>query len=427
MCSLTGTPANLVVNDWRIAQTGGGFDYFALGSVGGPVTVIGIAWLVLVAPRVFRRAALAPTAEGSAGQMLAEMRVAARSGLVGLSSASIAQRHGVRVHDVLRGGAHVFARRDQIAIEAEDVLLVEADLETLDALQSTGSATLADNAGERVEAVVTPESYLIGSRISDIVSFAEHGVAVTGIASRRRRIEGTFGDLQIGLGDVLLLSGERESLREAADDAGLLALMPRKPLGARPDASRSTAIFAIGVLVTALGFAPPEIAFGGVVLAMALTGSLRLREALQDVNWTIVILLACMIPLGAAVQDTGAAHVIANAIVGHLPTTQPLAITLTILVLATAITPFVDNVSVASVLSPIAAGVATRAGMPVEPLLVAVAIGASLDFLTPFGHHNNAVVMGAAGYRFTDFPRFGLPLVGLGLVTATIALRLFWL
>jgi di/tricarboxylate transporter len=176
-----------------------------------------------------------------------------------------------------------------------------------------------------------------------------------------------------------------------------------------------------------LGLAPPEIAFGGVVLAMALTGSLRLREALQDVNWTIVILLACMIPLGAAVQDTGAARVIADAIVGQLPASQPLAVTVTMLLLATLITPFVDNVSVAAVLSPVAAGVATRAGMPVEPLLVAVAIGASLDFLTPFGHHNNAVVMGAAGYRFTDFPRLGLPLVGIGLVVATAALWLLWL
>jgi di/tricarboxylate transporter len=160
---------------------------------------------------------------------------------------------------------------------------------------------------------------------------------------------------------------------------------------------------------------------------MALTGSLRLREALQDVNWTIVILLACMIPLGAAVQDTGAARMIADAIVGQLPASQPLVVTVTILLLATFITPFVDNVSVAAVLSPVAAGVATRAGMPVEPLLVAVAIGASLDFLTPFGHHNNAVVMGAAGYRFTDFPRLGLSLVGIGLVVATIALWLFWL
>ena len=77
------------------------------------------------------------------------------------------------------------------------------------------------------------------------------------------------------------------------------------------------------------------------------------------------------------------------------------------------ITPFIDNVSTAVVLSPIAAGGSARTGIAVEPLLMAVAIGASLDFLTPFGHHNNTVVMGAAGYRFRDFPRLGAPLLAI--------------
>jgi di/tricarboxylate transporter len=428
MCSLTGTPANLVVNDWRIAQTGGGFDYFALGSVGGPVAVAGIVWLVLVAPRLFRHRTLEASPDsGATGAFVAELKVPAKSPLGGMPIDEAGRAYGIHVHDAVRDGAHVFARRAAIVIRAGDTLLAEADLAVLDSLQEAGAAGFDRSGGERIEAVVTPESYLIGSRIEDLAALAGHGVAIIGIASRRRRTEGMFGELQIGLGDVLLLGGEQQALRTAAAEAGLLALMPRKAVGARPDAFRSAAIFALGVIATAVGLAPPEIAFGGVVLAMALTGSLKLREALQDVNWTIVILLACMIPLGVAVQDSGAARVIADAIVGSLPTTQPLVVTGTVLLLATLITPFVDNVSVAAVLSPVAAGVATRAGMPIEPLLVAVAIGASLDFLTPFGHHNNAVVMGAAGYRFTDFPRLGLPLVALCLPVATIALWLFWL
>jgi di/tricarboxylate transporter len=427
MCSLTGTPANLIVNDWRIAETGGGFGYFALGSVGAPVAVAGIAWLAFVAPRLFRNQALDTPGQSDGDGLVVELRVPAKSPLAGLSLAEFARVHKVQVHGVIRDHAHVFARRDAIVVQSGDILLAEARLDRLDALEAAGGAAFAGGGVERLEAVVTPDSYLIGSRIEDLHGFAEHGVSVIGLASRRRRIEGGFGDLQIGLGDVLLLAGDRQALREAASESGLLALAPRASLAARPDAFRSAGIFAIGVIVTALGLAPPEIPFGGVVLAMALTGSLRLREALQDVKWTIVILLACMIPLGAAVQDTGAARVIADAIVGQLPASQPLAVTVTMLLLATLITPFVDNVSVAAVLSPVAAGVATRAGMPVEPLLVAVAIGASLDFLTPFGHHNNAVVMGAAGYRFTDFPRLGLPLVGIGLVVATAALWLLWL
>ena len=166
---------------------------------------------------------------------------------------------------------------------------------------------------------------------------------------------------------------------------------------------------------------PPELAFGAVVVALVVTRRLDLRIALQDLNWPIVILLACMIPLGIAVRETGAAHVIADSLADGLPSTHPLAVCALVLLMTVAITPFIDNVSTAVVLSPIAGGIAARTGLPVEPLLMAVAVGASLDFLTPFGHHNNAVVMGAAGYRFSDFPRFGAPLLAVCVAAALIA------
>ena len=194
----------------------------------------------------------------------------------------------------------------------------------------------------------------------------------------------------------------------------------RRPRGA----VAAVGIFAAGVIATALGLLPVQIAFGGAVLVLAMTGILNLRTALSDVNWGIVILLACMIPLGLAVEETGAARLIANQMAQVLPLGEPLVVVLAILVLAVMITPFVDNVSTAVVLSPIAAGLATRTGTPVEPLLIAVAVGASLDFLTPFGHHNNAVVMGAGGYRFTDFARLGAPLTILCLLIAALAFAL---
>jgi len=220
------------------------------------------------------------------------------------------------------------------------------------------------------------------------------------------------------MGDVLVLSGEREAIREAVADCALLPLSSRRPASSRRGAAVGVGIFACGVLATAFNLVPAEIAFGAVVLALALIGNLNLRAAFQDINWSSVILLACMIPLGLAVEDTGAARVIANQIAEYLPAFSPLMVATIILLLAVIITPFIDNVSTAIILSPIAAGLATRTGVPVEPLLMAVAIGASLDFLTPFGHHNNTVVMGAAGYRFRDFPRFGAPLLAVCLLTA---------
>src|SRR4029078_7834720 len=111
--------------------------------------------------------------------------------------------------------------------------------------------------------------------------------------------------------------------------------------------------------------------------ALALAGSLNRRTALQDLNWSIVVLLACMIPLGLAVEDTGTGRLVANQIAEYLPTAQPLVVAATMLLVAVAIPPFIDNVSTAAVLSPIAAGLASRTGTPVEPLLMAAALVAS--------------------------------------------------
>lgn len=415
-CSLTGTPANLIVNEWKIQETGGSFAYFELGLLGAPVALAGLAWIIFASPRFFRdmKVPEAPGFEAGPAAFLAELSVPPSSALIGLHLGEVEDRHDLRVHNVIRHGAHVFARRGDIVVAADDILLVEASPARFDGAREEG--LLADPGrnspdAERIEVVAMPDSLLIGSRVGDIMAFMERAVRVVGLASRRHRVEGRFEDLQIGMGDVLILAGERNALREAAADCGVLPLSPRRPPLINARAGTSVAIFGAGVLLTALGLLPPELAFGAVVVAMMMVGGLNLRSALQDVNWTIVILLGCMIPLGAAVEDTGAARVIADAIADQLPFADPVGVAVLMLLVAVAITPFIDNVSTAVILSPIAASIASRTGVPVDTLLMAVAIGASLDFLTPFGHHNNTVVMGVAGYRFLDFPRFGAPLL----------------
>lgn len=430
-CSLTGTPANLVVNQWKVAETGAGFGYFELGLVGGPVALAGLAWIIFAAPRLFRHIVPhdAPFEAGPA-DFLSEMVVPPESPLLGMHLPEAEERFEVVVHGVLRHGAHVFARRGDIVLAEGDTVLLEATLGHLQHLVEAGTldVTHADEDGasaERMEIVVMPDSLLQGTRIGDVIPFIEHDVRVVALASRRRRIEGRFEDLQIGVGDVLVLGGERDAMRNAAADCGVLPLSARRAPRRARAAWPSVAVFALGILLSAFDVVPTELAFGAVVIAMVVLGSLNLRGALQDMNWSIVILLACMIPLGLAVEDTGAARVIANALADYLPSTNPVAVVTMVLLLAVCITPFIDNVSTAVVLSPIAAGVSARTGMPVEPLLIAVAIGASLDFLTPFGHHNNAVVMGAAGYRFRDFPRLGGPLLIICVCVAIACLAVF--
>lgn len=426
-CSLTGTPANLVVNQWKISETGGSFGYFELALVGGPVALAGLAYIVLAARRFFPASIHGTPAHRDAGpdDFLAEIRVPPGSRLAGLHLSDAETTCNVRIHDVTRHGAHVFARRADIVLAEDDLVLVEGEPARFEQLSDEGQVAGWDGSGdpvERAEVVVMPDSLLLGSRVGAIEVFAEHGVSVLALASRRRRIEGRFDDLQIGLGDVLVLGGTQEALREAIADCGVLTLSARRPSRTAVKATPAVVFFAMGIALSAFGVLPSQLAFGAVVLAMAAFGSLNLRDALQDLNWPIVVLLGCMIPLGIAVEETGAARILADTIVDHLPTTHAVAVIGTVLLLTVGITLFIDNVSTAAILSPVAAGIASRTGLAVEPLLMAVAVGASLDFLTPFGHHNNAVVMGAAGYRFSDFPRFGAPLLAIVLAVAMAAL-----
>ncbi|MCP9222359.1 SLC13 family permease [Erythrobacter sp. LQ02-29] len=429
MCSLTGTPANLAVNQWLMTQTGSGMGYFELAKVGLPLVLAGVLWLVLASPRLFARFGNdAGPADGPGLQQvqLAPRIVASASVVAGESILAIEQRAGIVIHDVLRDGKHVFARREAIRVQAGDNLLVEGSHDEIEALEELGlnRAKVLDADEMMIEGVVMPESLIVGSRVEDLVALSGDAVAVDGLVSRRGRVEGRFEDLQFSTGDVVSLSGRSEDIRTLAHDVGFLLLSPRRP--GEPPLRRGfgVGLFTAGVLASALGLVPVEIAFGGVILALLLVGALDLRRALTEINWRIVILLACMIPLGIAVETTGAARILAGILVSGLPSEQPAFIIATVLLCGVAMTPFIDNVSTAVILSPIAGELSVRTGTPLEPLLIAVAISASIDFLTPIGHHNNAIVMGVGGYRFGEFARLGAPLTAICLVLAVVILTL---
>lgn len=428
MCSLTGTPANLVVNQWMIDETGSGMGYFDLGLVGFPLTIIGVLFLVAATPCIFARFASLPETGGdhAAQRIVAQRLIGAGSRLAGMKLAEVETLGPVAVHAVLRDERHLFAHRDSIVVQAGDSLLIECDEAALERMEARGDLTHVSPGPDEAaaDAILMPESLLVGSRVEDLLAMAGDDVRVRTLASRRGRIEGRFTDLQFSMGDIVGLVGPREKLQAAAQECGLLLLSARRNAEPAPPPGLAAGLFALGVLATAFGLAPVEIAFGGVVLALVATGLLDIRKAMGEINWRIVLLLACMIPLGLAVEQTGAARVIADAIAEALPSDATILVIAAVLTMGIALTPFVDNVSTAIILSPIAAELSVRTSTPLQPLLIAVAIGASIDFLTPFGHHNNAIVMGAGNYRFGDFARLGAPLTAIAFVIALVVLSM---
>jgi len=429
LCSIIGTPANLIVSQQLASRTGHGFAFFDFAYVGVPAALAGLAVLVLWTRRVFtpedRRRV--PLPGHSFRRIVTEVLVPKGSELDGAA----VDRFPATIHAMHRDGRHIMFQRPGTSIAAGDVLLIESDLSKLETWLSERKLVLPHGSpatgGGWVEAVVMPESTIVGSRVQTLETFFSRGIQIVAVAAQTPRIEGSLADLQLSIGDVLFLKGEEEALREAFDEAEMLPLWPRL---AKPSVEKPwlpVIAFVAGIALTAFGYASPELAFGLVVLFLAAVGALNLRRALADLDWPILIMLAAMIPLGAAVESTGAAAIMAGNLISILPADNPLLLVGAILALAVAVTPFVNNASTAIVLGPVAIGLADAAGLPPEPFLIAVALGASIDFLTPIGHHNNTVVMGLAGYRFTDFFKAGWPVTLVVFLFALCALWLFWI
>ncbi|TAU49838.1 cation transporter [Rhizobium ruizarguesonis] len=433
LVSLIGTPANLLVSNALTKTTGTGFRFFDFAYVGLPVAIVGILLIAFRVQRLFPEADETPaTISPAARRIVVERRIPDVSPLIGARLSDCPARFAIKPYALIRDDNFAFGPLDQLVIEPGDVLLAEgadatfADLAATQALTADAHALGLQPDFTRIEAVVMPESTLVGSCVRSLEVFHSRGVAVTALSMRAPRIEGRFLDLQLSIGDILTLEGPRAAIAEALEESECLPLASTAPAEPALLSWRPFALFACGVAASAAGLRP-DVAFAGVVLALALLNHLNIRQAMADLNWPIIIMLAAMIPIGQAVASTGAAETIAGWLSLVVPITHPLIGIALILFLAMALTPFVNNATVAIVLTPIALEFARAGRHAPDAYLIAVAAGASLDFLTPFGHHNNTLAMGIGGYRFGDFLRAGWPLAVTSYGLALLLTALFWL
>ncbi|MBY3444265.1 SLC13 family permease [Rhizobium laguerreae] len=433
LVSLIGTPANLLVSDALAKATGTGFHFFDFAYVGLPVAIAGILLIAFRVQHLFPEPDETPaTISPAARRIVVERRIPDVSPLIGVRLTDCPARFAIKPYALIRDDNFAFGPLDQLVIAPGDVLLAEgadatfADLAATRALMADAHALGLQPDFTRIEAVVMPESTLVGSRVRSLEVFHSRGVAVTALSMRAPRIEGRFLDLQLSIGDILTLEGPRAAIAEALEESECLPLASTAPSEPALLSWRPFALFACGVAASAAGLRP-DVAFAGVVLVLALLNHLNIRQAMADLNWPIIIMLAAMIPIGQAVASTGAAETIAGWLSLVVPITHPLFGIALILFLAMALTPFVNNATVAIVLTPIALEFARAGRHAPDAYLIAVAVGASLDFLTPFGHHNNTLAMGIGGYRFSDFLRAGSPLAVASYGLALLLTALFWL
>jgi len=268
----------------------------------------------------------------------------------------------------------------------------------------------ADDIGV-MEAVVQGGSPLIGRTSAEMRLSERYQLRLLAVSRSGERLSHRLRSIRFQAGDVLVLQGHLDHMSESLGELECLPLAQRDMrLGRGRRGYIPVAVLAVTMLLLAFQVVPVAVAFFGAAIAMVLLGTLTLPESYDAIDWPLLVLIGALIPVSQAMQTTGATDIISDwlsfASTG-MPGYGALAL---IVVAAMAVTPFLNNAATVLVMAPIAAGLSGRLGFNPDPFLIAVALGAACDFLTPIGHQSNTLVMGPGGYRFGDYWRLGLPL-----------------
>ena len=466
LVTLIGTPPNIIIASIREQMTGEPFSMFDFSPVGGAIAVTGIAFVTLIGWRLIPHDQNDRTTANELFDIenyVTEAKIPEDHELIGKElrdlDALVREQDAV-ILGITRGDHRIDPAARRRRLLADDILLIEAGPGALNATLSvlklrpptpeTNSDDDAEEPSEATEeetedvvdrrpkllgspdvaiseAVVQPRSRLTGRTANELNLRSRFGINLLAVARQGQPLRGRLGEFRFRTGDVLLLEGEPDRLGEIIGALGCLPLAERPIQGSKIHmAWLSMAIFGLAIAATTMGLMSFPIALAIAVLAMVLLNIVPVREIYDGIDWSIVVLLGAMIPVGQAMQNTGTTNVIADAI-SVLVKGYPAVVALTIiLVLTMTLSDIINNAATAVVMAPISVGVANQLGVNPDCFLMAVAIGASCAFLTPIGHQNNALIMGPGGYRFGDYWRMGLPLEILIVAVAIPMLLWVW-
>jgi di/tricarboxylate transporter len=247
------------------------------------------------------------------------------------------------------------------------------------------------------------------------------------VAREGHRPQARLRTLKLKSGDLLMMQGPAEVLTDFANESGCV------PLGERelriPDARMailSTAIMGGAIALVAFGILPAAAAFALGLLASMVLRTVPPRDVYTAIDWPVIVLLAALIPVAGAMEETGAADVLARVLLDTIAQGNAIAALGVILVVTMFLSDVMNNAATAAVMCPIALGIAASLGVNPDSFLMGVAIGASCAFLTPIGHQNNTLILGPGGFRFSDYWRLGLPLEILVVVVSLPLLLIVW-
>lgn len=437
VCTLIGTSSNLLVNS--VAQDLGhrGFTMFEFLPLDAICTAAGCLFLMTIGRWLLPSEGnpeLEAIQEG--GLYVTELRVTADSKIAGVSiaDAALGANYQTYVLELWRAGRKVWSPRAEV-LQPGDVLLVRGRWSRLDAmrrelaLKFDAKADQPEARERRVmaEVMISPTSPMRGHRLAAIKPHVPGGITILGVQRRGQVIRSALKDTVLRIADILLLVLPEDDMAELRRNRHVIILSERdaqRPKGWR--APFALAVMAAVVAVAALGWVPIAISSVAGAVAMVLAGCIDADDLYESIDWRILLLMAGLLPLGIAMNDSGAAQFIVDHTVGLAGAYGPHVVLAVLYLLALLLGEMMSSSAAAVLLTPIGISTAQLMHADATPFLIAITFSASTAFLTPVGYQTNTMVYSAGGYRFSDFIKVGLPLNLIFWVLGVWLIPVFW-
>ncbi|MDE2363778.1 MAG: SLC13 family permease [Hyphomicrobiales bacterium] len=438
--TLVGTSPNILVSSIRAQEGGAPFRMFDFLWVGLPLTLVALVFLTFGWRLLPRDRQGKPTEEEQfdVGRYMTELEVAKGSAAVGRSVGYVEDREDgdlIVTAIVRNAGRHFIPSRNWRLVEG-DVLVVQSSPDVVKAAIAKEGLELAaskriEGADETpddmatVEAIVSGESPLVGRSAETMRLRQRYEINLLAVSRNDSAARGRLHAHVFRAGDVAVFQGFGKTINATLGELGCLPLADRNlELGRAERGAVSLGVLAVAIALMVANFVNVEVAFFGAAVAIILLNQITLKSAYGAIEGPVIVMLACLLPLGEALKDVGVTHIVATHLTGlaaHLPALLAIGFVLLISML---VTPVMHHAPAVLVMGPIAAELAKSLHYNPDPFLMAVALGAACDFLSPIGHQNNLLVKEPGGYRFGDYWKLGLPLSLLVLAAGTPLI--FW-
>ncbi|HUT72412.1 MAG TPA: SLC13 family permease [Desulfatiglandales bacterium] len=441
VCTLIGTSTNILVNSIGVSKGLRAFGLFEFAPLGMAMSVTGILYFILIGRRLLpkRKVATEQVDKYRLADYLAELSVADQSPLIGQTWDKRRASRGTKVEliKIIRG-EKAMSRPSKTIIREGDILLIHGNVDKLISIKeklglgiqahvTMDDQELSSHEVRLVEVLIPPRSSLVGRTLRSSGFIRRYRSVVLAVQRRGRILRGRLRDIRLYGGDSLLLQVSNKDVPRLMKASGVIVTNELTDLYLRKDRAVTALLIFLAVLtLAALKIVPILAAALMGAVGMVVSRCLAIEEAYDAIDWKVVFLLGGIIPLGLALEQSGAARWLAESVLAPFADLGPLMVLAALYLFTAILTEVMSNNASAVILAPIAFSLAASMHVSARPFLVAITFAASTSFATPVGYQTNTMVYAPGGYQFTDYTRVGGPLNLIFWAVAVLLIPMIW-